>query len=287
MPATRQSSRALDHYLHIAFAAARLLHPPDDLFILGTPGRGVTVEYPSDHEQATSWFTAERPVLVAAVSQAAAAGFDTQAGQLAWTLVIFLGRRGHWHDQIAVQEAALAAARRLADRPGQARAHRGLADACTRLGRYDDALAHLQPALDLFGELNDLAGQARAHLDVAKVHECRGRHAEALRHDQQALLLFRVAGVPAGQARALNGTGWCHAQLGDYELALDCCREALILLRECGDRWAEAATLDSLGYAQHHLGDHLQAVASLPAGPGRVAGHRRSLRRGGHPHPPG
>src|SRR5262249_3869064 len=118
--------RMLDHYLHTAFIANRLLEPARDPITLTSPAPGVTPQHPADHQQALDWFTVEHPVLLAAVEHAAGIGFDTHTWQLAWTLVTFLDRRGHWHDWAATGRAAVAAAHRLADRTKQAYAHRNL-----------------------------------------------------------------------------------------------------------------------------------------------------------------
>jgi len=84
----------------------------------------VTVEDVADHRQALAWFTAERAVLVAAVEQAAAGGYETHAWQLAWALATFLDRRAHWGDRATTHAAALAAAGRLTDPCAQAYATR-------------------------------------------------------------------------------------------------------------------------------------------------------------------
>src|SRR5262249_11481551 len=128
--------RMLDHYLHSAYTAARLLHPVRDPITLTPHVPGVTPKHPADYQQALDWFTVERPVLLAAVDLAAATGFDIHTWQLTWTLRIFLDRRGHWRDQAATGRVAVAAAHRLADPTAQARAHRTLARAYTRLGRF-------------------------------------------------------------------------------------------------------------------------------------------------------
>src|SRR5262249_61593374 len=120
--------------------------------------------------------------LLAPVEHAAATGFDPHTGQLPWTLAIFLARRGRWHAQAAVGRAAVAAAERLADPTTQARAHRTLAHAYTRLGRLDDAHTQLSHALDLFGRAGDQAGQAHTHLNLAYLLERPGRPAQALDH---------------------------------------------------------------------------------------------------------
>src|SRR5262249_33256463 len=118
--------RMLDHYLHTAYIANRLMEPARDPITLTPPAPGVTPQHPAEHQQAVDWFTVEHPVLLAAVEHAAGTGFDTHSWQLAWTLVTFLDRRGHWHDWAATGRAAVAAAHRLADRTKQAYAHRNL-----------------------------------------------------------------------------------------------------------------------------------------------------------------
>jgi tetratricopeptide (TPR) repeat protein len=254
------TGRMLDHYLHTAYTADRLLNPARDPITLTPPRPGVTPEHLADHDRALGWFTAEHPVLLAAVDHATATGFDTHTWQLAWTLDDFLDRRGHWHDQAATGRAAMAAAGRLADPPVQARAHRLLAHAYTRLGRFDDAHPHLRHALDLITQAGDRVGQAHTHRSLAHVRAGQGRHTEALNHAQQALDLYRAAGDRRGQAYALNSVGWYHAQLGDHRQALTYCQQALTVHRELDNRFGQAATWDSLGYAHHHLGQHTKAI---------------------------
>jgi DNA-binding SARP family transcriptional activator/tetratricopeptide (TPR) repeat protein len=253
--------RMLDHYLHTAYTAARLLYPARDSLPITPPQPGLTPEEIADHDRAMAWFTAEEAVLLAAVDHAATSGLDTHTWQLAWALYDFLDRRGHWDDYAATQRAAVAAAGRLADPTAQARAHRHLARACTRLGRFDDAHNHLRQALDLYHQAGDLVGQAHTHHTLAQMEERQGHHSEALDHARQALDLCRTAGHRPGQAGALNAVGWYHALLGDHQHALTCCEQALTLLQEINDLSGQASTWDSLGYAHHHLGHHDQAIA--------------------------
>jgi tetratricopeptide (TPR) repeat protein len=254
--------RILDHYLHTAHTADRLLHPARDPITLTPPAPGVTPQHPADHQQALDWFTVERPVLLAAVDHAAATGFDTHTGQLTWTMWTFLDRRGHWHDWAATGHAAVAAAHRLADPTAQARAHRHLANAYTRLGRFDDAHTQLSHALDLATQTGDQTTQAHTHHNLSYLWERRGNYPQALDHAQQALTLHQATGHQQGQAHALNSVGWFHALLGDYQQALTACQQALTLLQELGDRAGQAGTWDSLGYAHHHLGHHTHALTS-------------------------
>jgi hypothetical protein len=128
-PTPTAAYRTLDHYLHTAHTADRLLNPARDSISLTRPLTGVTPERFTDYRRVLAWFNVEHPVLLAAVDRAAATGFDIHTWQLAWILTTFLDRRGHWHDWATTQSAALAAARRLADPITQAYAHRTLARA--------------------------------------------------------------------------------------------------------------------------------------------------------------
>jgi DNA-binding SARP family transcriptional activator/tetratricopeptide (TPR) repeat protein len=253
--------RLLDHYLYAALAAGSLLNPSREPLTPPEPEPGVVTESFDDYAQALAWFEAERLVLLPVVSQAAEAGFDVHAWQLPWTLATYLGRRGYWHEWIAAQETALAAARRLGDKSAQARAQLSLGRAHERLCHYAESYAHLQEALGLCEQLGDHSGQADVHLTSARLREVQGRHPDSLSHAEQALRQFELAGHRPGQADALNTVGWQHAMLGNHELALAYCGRALERSREIGNQYAEAATLDSLGYSHHHLGQYAEAIA--------------------------
>lgn len=250
--------RLLDHYLHTAHAADRLLDPVADPITLAAST--VSPQPLADRQQALDWFTAEHPVLLATVTHASATGWHEHCGQLAWTLWTFLDRLGHWHDQITIGRAAVAAGARRADPAEQARAHRLLAHAHTRLGHFADAATELRHALDLYGIAGDLTGQAHTHYAFGHLSGQWHRPAQALDHAQQARSFYRAAGHQAGQANTLNQIGWYHAVLGNHRQALTCCRQALALHQELGDRVGQAQALDSLGYAHHSLGNQTQAT---------------------------
>jgi tetratricopeptide (TPR) repeat protein/transcriptional regulator with XRE-family HTH domain len=248
--------RMLDHYLHTAHAADRLLAPNRDTFPLTDAGPGVSPEALADYQHAMTWLTTEHQVLTSAVSHATTAGFDAHAWQLARALAEYLDRRGLWRDWIETQHVALAAVRRLADPAAQADAHRMLARALTRLGNYDDAHVHYRHALSIYTDTGDRVGRAHTHNSIAELCERQSRYRDALEHALVSLDLHRDTGHRRGRAAALNAVGWYQAQLGDYRPALASCVEALSLLEEIGDPYGQAATSDSLGYVHHRLGDH-------------------------------
>jgi DNA-binding SARP family transcriptional activator/tetratricopeptide (TPR) repeat protein len=252
--------RLYDHLLHTAHAASGLLQPHRDPIVVGRPGPGVTVEPLANYDEARAWLTIEQPALVAGVRSLAEAGSYPHAWQLAWSVENYLDWWGNWDDLAATQQIALDAARRLNDRPGQARAHRGLARAHTRLKYFDEAYTDLRQALDLHNELGDAIGEVDTHHNLAHMFEQWDRPHEALHYAEQALVLAEKAGDSSRRARALNAIGWNNALLGNHRQAAALCGQALLLYRQLGNRKGEAATWHSIGYAYHHLGQHARAV---------------------------
>jgi tetratricopeptide (TPR) repeat protein/transcriptional regulator with XRE-family HTH domain len=261
-PARRAAiHRMLDHYLHTARTAALVLYPPADLGAPVPAQPGVTPVGIAGHEQAMSWFEAERRVLLAIITQANSLGFDAYACHLPSACTVFLDRRGYWDDYAATQEIALSASLRLADLTGQARAYRGIGHARTRQGCFDDASAHLRHALHLYRQLGDRTGQARAYHGLAFILERQGRYADSLEQCMRALDLYQAVGERVRQADTLNNIGWCHAQLGDHRQALVYCEQAIALYTELDDKHGAAATWDSIGYAHHQLADYSAAAS--------------------------
>ncbi|MFI5497220.1 AfsR/SARP family transcriptional regulator [Actinoplanes sp. NPDC051859] len=254
-------TRMFDHYLHTAHAADRLLYPYRVPLEVGSSAEAVTLAQFTSPDRALTWFGAEHPNLLALITLASGTGHDERVYGLAWTMTAFLNYQGHWHDWAATMEAALRAARRLADLGGQGQAHRLLNLAYLQLGRLDEAGAHARQALRVFAELGDLPGQARIHLNFGRVLERQCHFQQALDQARKALELFRLAGDPAGEADALNWVGWYHSQLGYHEQALEYCHQSLVVHQGSGDWPGRADTWDSLGYAHHHLGHHDEAIA--------------------------
>ncbi|MCQ8832236.1 AfsR/SARP family transcriptional regulator [Streptomyces malaysiensis] len=264
--------RVLDHYLHTAVAAGTAFTPHREPIEVEPVRPGVDVGEFRGHGQALLWFILTYPALMASLQQAAEAGFETHAWQLAWSLMEFLDQRGHWHDQRTVHRIALGSAHRIRDLTGQAHSCHGLGLADLRMGRYDRARGHLVRAMNLHRETGSAVGQALAHVALNLASEREGRHDEGLHHALRSLKLYRAVGHRSGEAYALNNVGWAYAMLGDYQQTLVHCEKALTLLREAGDRRGESAAWDSLGYAHQHIGDHQQAISCYR--------HAVELRRG-------
>ncbi|MEU2778233.1 BTAD domain-containing putative transcriptional regulator [Streptomyces sp. NPDC007162] len=254
--------RLLDHLLHTAHRADSLLAPHRERLTLSPRiAAGAIPTAFESREKAANWLNAERPVLLAAVQEAARSGLRAHCWQLAATLELFLDRHGRWQDQLGVQEAALHAAEELGDLSGRAHAHRALGFVNGRLERPAAAREHLCTALELFAAVGDAPGQGRVHRYLAFQANRRGHHHEALDHYREAHALYEAAGHRSGQAGISNEVGWTRILLGAYEEALADCRRAITMNQQLGDRNGEAAAWDSLGYAHHHLGRYQQALS--------------------------
>jgi tetratricopeptide (TPR) repeat protein len=253
--------RMLDHYLHTADTAARLLNPAWwPLYIPPPPHPGATPERLLDHHQAMTWFTAERPVLLAVIEHAAQTGMDTHTCQLAWALQEFLYRQGHWQERLLITGTALEAARRLGDLTMEARGHRQVARAQIQLGHHHEAHGHLRRALEINLETADLDGQAITHQVLAQLWGRQDRPDDGLHHARQALQLWRATGDQSGQADCLGITGWLLCTLGDYQQAITSCQQAITLYEQIGDRNGLAETYETLGTVHQRLGRHTEAI---------------------------
>ncbi len=270
--------RVLDHYLHTAYSGTRVLNPARRHVPLPAAQPGVTPERLESVSAALDWFTAGRQSLLAAVGQATDEGFDVHAWQLPWALMLFFDRQGYWHDQIAIQHMAIAAAQRLGDLDGEAHAVRDLGTAFARLGAYPKAQMYYGQARDLHRRLGDRLGEARAGYEIAAMAERQGHLREAIGHAQESLALWQAAGDQAGCARALNGIGWFHALLGEYDQAQPCCEEALQLTQRFADPLLEACTWDSLGFIQFQLGRTDEALSCYRSAVDLIRGLRNEFQ---------
>lgn len=258
--------RALDYYLHTAYAADRLLDPHRDLIAIGNPATGVSPGRFTDSQQALQWFTTERQVLVKMINEAIKTSADRHVWQIPWSVASAFDYKGYWHDLATMQQAALAAAGRLNDPLAQCWTNLLLGHAQARLRQHQKAATYLAEALRLAGDIGDQNLQARTQRAFALNEEQQDNYASALEHSQAMLDLYRAAGNRAQEAMALNWVGWFHTLLSGHEAALPYCEQALSLAREIGDRHVEAMTEDSLGYIHHKLGNYTKALACYERG---------------------
>jgi tetratricopeptide (TPR) repeat protein len=249
--------RVVDHYLHTAYIADRLVDPHRPSIPLAPPPQP---DSPSDAPAALAWFDAEHANLLAAQQTAAEHGWHQVVWQLAWTLVTYQNHRGHREHRCAVWRVALTVIEHLPDPSTRVLILRNLGRACDTSGRHAEGIAHLNEALALAERHDDAHEQAYVHGNLAWVWERQGDFRKAVEHGTQSLRLRRARGDRVGEANALHVVGWCAARLGDYDGALEHSHAALAIHRELHHRRGEAVALSTLGYVAHHTGQYRQAV---------------------------
>ncbi len=246
--------RVLDHYLHSAHAAARLLDPHRDPIDPQPPTAGTHVVGFGDRHAAVRWFEIEYQAMLAAIRETSTrASAARHTWQLAWTLRAFLQRRGRLAAWLDTQTAALNASRILGDGFGQIRALCDISRALVLMGRPHEATGEAERARDLAVKLGEHAGEGHAEHELTWATAQQGDAVAALEHAKRAMVLYQPAAADL-RARALNGLGYCYQLLGDSEQALRACERARALFREIDDRHSEAFSWTWLGHAHHELG---------------------------------
>jgi tetratricopeptide (TPR) repeat protein len=246
--------RLLDHLLHSVQACGLVQYGEWQKLDLPPAGPDVPVQRFADPAAANVWYAAEQRVLSAAVSQAAATGFEGYAWRLAWSQSLIMEAHALWREAATIQRIGLDAATRTGDRVGQAHAEHGLGMAYSWLGRDDEALTHLNRSRSAFAALGDRSHQAQVCFGVGLVYDRRGDDAAARDESLLALSLYRENGDRRGQAIALGNIGWSMARLGDLDQALAHCRESLAMHQELGDVQGTAGSWDSLGLVHQRSG---------------------------------
>jgi len=256
--------RLLDHYLHTAHAAHRVLYPGRELIDLDACASGVTPETFGGKASALGWLEGEYQVLLKVTDFAARSGFDAHAWRLPVVLWTFHNVCGHWHDGTRLHRLAVDAARRRGDLSGEAHALRGLGSFAMSLSAFDEAHQCLIAAQAAFRKLGDDLGLARTDVIFSQALEFQGRYAEALAVMDDALRLSESAPgnrhMMLVRASALNGSAWNSVQLGDLSQARAFCGKAIELCQAIGYSPGEAGTWDTLGVVLQRLGSHAEAV---------------------------
>ena len=265
-PADNQAAigRLLDYYLHTAVAASR--HIAWRTSIADPPPRGPAPACAPElgtEDEAVAWLGTERANLHACAGYAAAHGRLVHAVRIPVAMSGFLHIQGHWNEAVTLGQAALAAARTIGDRHGQALALEGLGEVQQRTGDYPAAAASLAQALQLSRDLGDRHGQAWALNQLGVVQWLTGDYPAAAASLARALQLFRDLGDRSGQAWALYDLGVVQQRTGDYPAAAASLTRALQLFRDLGDRYGQAWALNQLGVVQWRTGDYPAAAASL------------------------
>jgi tetratricopeptide (TPR) repeat protein/transcriptional regulator with XRE-family HTH domain len=258
------TARLLDYYEHTAGRADAFIARQTRSASVAAGGE-VLAEVPAlgDLGQALAWARAERSSLLACLDQAARTGQHARVITLTAGLNGLLQGDGPWTEAITLHTAAIAAARHLGDRPGEASALNDLGAMRQLTGDYPSAVRDLEQALGIYRDIGDRLGQANALNGLGVVRWLTGDFPAAARDLEQALGIYRDIGDRLGQANALTFFGTARWERGDYPAAVSAMEQALGIYRDIGDRQGQAIALTLLGGVLPRTGDFLAAVQAL------------------------
>lgn len=223
-------ARAFGAWLALSERAAERVPGPCYAAIHGDAPRWPAPPPPGD---ATSWFDAEWPALVAAVYQACDLGMDEYAWDLAGCLEKYFDVRAMPAEWRATHERALELCRATGNLRGEAVLLRGLLEVTTWTPA--DSSDSSDPA-----DLADAAGPADAASPaMATLHE----------RSRRLLAMFERVGEPRGMADALVNCAWGLVAEGRPDDALTAAGRALELAREHDHLGGQARAHHLMGVA--------------------------------------
>jgi len=265
-PADQQAAidRLLDYYLHTAVTASQ--HVAWRTSITGPSPPDTAPAWTPElrtYEEANAWLRIERANLHACAGHAATHARPGHAVGIPAAINDFLLNEGQWNQAETLGQIALATARTVGDRQGQARTLNQLGTLRELSGQYPAAAADQTQALQLFRDLRDRHGQACALTQLGTVQRITGEYPAATDSLTQALQLFHDLDDRRGQAWALTQLGMVQLLTGDHPAATVSLTEGLRLLRDPGDRRGQGWPLQYLGVIQLQTGNYPAAIASL------------------------
>jgi tetratricopeptide (TPR) repeat protein len=236
---------------HTRPAATRPASPPTAAPDLREPG------------QALAWIQAERANVLACINYAQSHGQHTLVVGLTASLASLLRSDGPWTQAIDLHTAAVAAARRCADRLGEANALHELGVVRYLTDDYPEAAQILQAALGIFRDLGNRLGEANALNYLGGVRQLTGDYPGAAQLLEQALGIHRDLGNRLGEAEGLNHSGTLCLKSGDPRQALAHHQLALGLARAVHSPREEARALEGSGRCALAVGQAAAAVAEF------------------------
>ncbi|MFF7592373.1 ATP-binding protein [Kitasatospora purpeofusca] len=264
----RRSERLLDHYLHIARAAARLhsvRSPAVRAAELGaSDGRPAADESGfRTLEEALAWFRAERVNLQSCVTWSATMGDAVRAAGIAHATAEFLMTAGYWEEAVDTHRAAVVVSRTAGDMGGEATALTDLGAVQQLTGDPVAAIANLTEAVGLCRRLGNRLGEALALAELGGAQRLAGRYSEAIRTLTDCLDLYTGFDSPAERAACLCNLGAVRRLTGQLLAAHDTLVEALNLYLGVCDLRGAARVLTLLGAVRREMGDYRQATGDL------------------------
>lgn len=269
-----------------AATAARLLFPFDKLpFDAVWHSSGELLLGETNAEQAWQWLERERTnLLMIASQQLATADNLRKVHGLGLVLAKYLDYAGHVSDLERFGQLSVAAAERLGDRAGTAKALNALAIPRLRRNQLTSGIALLERALAMHRELGDRAGEAACLNNLGNAYRDSGDLETALRYLRETLAIRQSLNDRYKVGSTLDNIGIVLRKLGDIPGARSHHEAGLAITRELGDQYRESLMLTNLAETEHLAGnqlralDHLLQASRLCRELGNTRGHGLTLR---------
>lgn len=162
---------------------------------------------------------------------------------------------GEREEAQAIYRRALRIARRLGNRPAEARILQNLSAEAYQLGDIDRAEERLLEARALYQALDHRDGLASVAGNMALIHTSRGDFARAEEAFEEAVRIRREEGPPESSALLLNNLGVLYARRGEIRRARATWTESEELARESGNRVVEVLATRNLAQLAAKSGD--------------------------------
>lgn len=170
--------------------------------------------------------------------------------------------RVHPNECIRWREAAVAAARRLNNRPEEAFHLGNLGMDYAELGLNRRAIEFHEHALHISREIGNRSSEAHDLRSLGMCYLNLGDPNMAIEYLEKSLFVSREIGDLHGKGLTLGNLGMIYAETSEFSRAIKCYEEALPLIRESDDRRNEGGLLSSLGILYAHQGETEQAIES-------------------------
>ncbi|MER5263861.1 tetratricopeptide repeat protein [Actinosynnema sp. NPDC002837] len=252
--------RLVDHYLHMADRAGRIIMPHRLRFPLG--GRAVAMLDLQGRDAALRWLDLERRNLEA-MCALDDPSLDVRRWQLAYTLRDYYFLTKALDGWLSTHEQALSACVRAGDPLAEARTRNNLGMVLVELNELEGAAEHYRRARELFEELGDGHGRSNALANEAAVLRRRGEFAAALRNQELALGWYRDSGAHRNVGITLRSMALVEMELGRFADAVAHAEEAIAVAIGLGLDLDAAEGFGRLGRIRHRAGDHVLAEVAF------------------------
>ena len=210
---------------------------------------------------ALAWFEAEFANLAGVVWEAAEAGADVLAWQVAAAMGTYFTNQRPWDHPMPLLERGLACARRTGDRYGEAMLLASLGDSHHFRQDYEESLALSRRALAAFRAVGNTTGEVGMLANIAMTLGEAGQLEAAIEHHQLAVAACAALDDPRAEALVLGNLAAAYNFAGRHDDAIETADHALRVSRAAELPVHEADVLDELGAAHAAKGEHRAAVA--------------------------